>query len=204
MILKVKRESTVADFQTVLIDHVSNCLVCEPILHEGKIINFAIPGLTHEVQVFDKQDKKLYAWRNVEIKAGYFKKNTLCHLFYLNSLPVEINRRGNYRQYLGIEGDVFPFHKTPVPVIIRDISNNGVGVIAWDRGDLEVGLEVRVVFKDCDGKYNFALKCVIVRERKNENNRWEFGCKVIAPSSKLAQYVAHKQLEERKRVLGMK
>lgn len=201
--LKVKRDSTVADFNTVLIAHVANCLVCEPLLHEGKIINFAIPGVTHEVQIFDNEAGKLYAWRNIEVKAGYYHKKTLCHLIYLNSLPVEINRRRNYRQYVGIEGDVFPFHKSPYKVIVKDVSNTGVGFIVEDKGELGIGQEVRVVFKDCDNKFRFALKSKIVRERKLANGSTEFGCRIPEPPHSLAAYVAHKQLEERKRVLGV-
>lgn len=202
--LKVKRDSTVADFDTVLIEHVGNCLVCEPLLHENKIINFSIPGVTHEVQIFDKSIGKLYAWRNIEVKAGYYKKKTLCHLIYLNSIPVEINRRTNYRQFVGVEGTVFPFHKQALHILIRDVSNNGVGFIASEKGELEVGADVRVVFKDCDNRFNFALNCRIVRERELSRDTFEFGCKVIDPPSKLAQYVAHKQLLERKRVLGLR
>lgn len=201
--LKVKRESAVADFSTVLIDHVGNCLVCQPIMQDEKIINFSISGVTHEVNIFDKDVGKLYAWRNIEVKAGYYKKTTLCHLIYLNSVPVEINRRNNYRQYLGIEGKAEVFHRPSVDVILRDVSNNGIGIIARERAYFEVGRMVKITFSDEGGRFKFALPCEIVRERELETGGMEFGCSVIEPPQNLATYVAHKQLEERKRVLGM-
>lgn len=201
--LKVKRESTVADFDTVLIDHVGNCLVCQPMMHEGKIINFAISGVTHEVNIFDKDVGKLYAWRNIEIKAGYYKKTTLCHLIYLNSVPVEINRRNNYRQYIGIDCKAEVFHRPVVNVVLRDVSNNGVGFVAAERAYFEVGRMVKVSFSDEGGRFKFDLPCEIVRERELENGSIEYGCRVTEPPQSLANYVAHKQLEERKRVLGM-
>ena len=203
VILKIKRESTVADFDTVLVEHVGNVLVCEPILHEGKIINFAIPGIVPEVNILAKDTGKLYAWRNIEIKAGYFRKTQLCHLIYLNSDPVEINRRNNYRQYVGIPGRAQVFHRPPTDVTLRDVSNAGLGFIVTERGHFEVGRQLQVTFTDCDGRFAFKLDCQIVRERTMENGSLEFGCMVLNPPQSLAMYVAHKQLDERKRVLGM-
>lgn len=201
--LKIKRESTVADFDTVLVEHVGNCLVCEPLLHEGKIINFAIPGIVPEVNILEKASGKLYAWKNIEIKAGYYRKTKLCHLIYLNSDPVEVNRRNSYRQYLGIEGVAQVFHRPATGVILRDVSNNGIGFVAKERGHFEVGRQVTITFSDEDNKYHFVLECKIVRERKMDDGTIEYGCSVLNPPTNLSMYVAHKQLDERKKVLGM-
>lgn len=201
--LKIKRDTTVATFETAVIEVVDNCLVCEPVLHEGRLVNFAIPDITREADIFDETVGKLYGWKDVEIKAGYFKKTTLCHLLYLNSAPFEINRRNDYRQYIGINGLAEPFHRPKVDVIVRDVSNNGIGFIAEDKGNFEVGRHVSVSFSDEGGKYRFYLECKIVRERQMENGCYEVGCAVIAPPPTFSQYVVHKQLQERRKVLGL-
>lgn len=201
--LKVKRESTVAEFETVLIEHVGNCLVCQPIMHEGKMINFALPELSIDISVFDNEKGKLYSWRQVSVKAGYYKKKILCHLIYLDAPPVEVNRRNNYRQYVGIAGAAQAFHRPISKVVIRDVSNRGVSFLVDDKGFFDVGKTVKVTFSDCKGQFNFTLECEIVRERELENGKYEFGCAVINPPQSLSAYVAHKQLEERKRVLGL-
>lgn len=201
--LRVKRESTVADFETVLIDHVENCLVCKPILHDNKIINFAIPGVTEEVNVYDKASGKLFAWRNIEVKAGYFHKTMLCHLIYLNSEPVPVNRRNSYRQHVDIEAVAEIFHRPAKSVILHDVSNSGVGFISKEREHFEVGRMLKMHIMDCRGKFDFSVTCEIVRERELSSGELEFGCKVTEPSADLANYVAQKQMEERRRVLGM-
>ncbi len=201
--LKVKREGTVAVFETTVIEHLDNCLVCNPMYQDDKMINFQIPGLSAELNLFDRDEGKMYAWRNIEIKAGYFRKTTLSHIIYLYSLPVEINRRNNYRQYVGIDAKATPFHRPTASVHIRDVSNNGIGFIVPDRGHFDVGKQITIKFTDGGGRFDFSLVCEIVRERELENGSIEFGCAVLNPPQSLATYVAHKQLEERKRILGM-
>lgn len=201
--LKIRRDTTVATFDTTVIEVIDNCLVCEPVLHEGRLVNFAIPDITREADVFDDVVNKLFAWKDIEIKAGYFKKTTLCHLLYLTSEPVEINRRNDYRQYVGINGLAEPFHRPKVDVIVRDVSNNGIGIIAEDKGNFEVGRHVSVSFADDGGKYRFYLECKIIRERVMENGCYEIGCSVLNPPPTFSQYVVHKQLQERRKVLGL-
>ena len=201
--LKIKKENTIATFDTEIIDHVGNCLVCRPMLQDEKLINFAIPGITQEIQIFDNEHGKMYAWRNIEIKAGYYRKTTLCHLIYLNSVPVEINRRNNYRQVVGVEGKAIPFHRPPSAVYLKDVSNSGICFIVKERQHFEVGRKLKITFSDCEGRFVFDLDCEIVRERELENGNLEFGCAISNPPQLLANYIAHKQLLERKRVLGM-
>ena len=200
--IKVKRDDAVADFDTTLIDIVGDCLLCEPIMHEGKAVNFKAPGLKTEMSLFDVNAGKLYCWKEPDIKLGYYRKKTLCQLIYLTSEPIEINRRANYRQYVGIPGKVVYFRSPPKDIIIRDVSNNGIGFLSEKKGEYKVGKMVNVSFVDEDGRYKFDLRCQIVRERELENGRFEYGCFVPNPPYMLGSYVAYKQIEERKRVLG--
>ena len=200
--LRVKRDDAVADFDTVLVEIVGDCLLCEPITVEGKAVNFKAPGLKIEMSIFDKASGKIYCWRQLEVKLGYYKKKTLCQLIYLQGDPIEINRRSNYRQYVGISGKVTYFRSLPKDILIRDVSNNGIGFIAEKKEEFVEGKIVNVSFKDEDGRYKFELKCQIMRVREMENGRFEYGCLVLSPPQSLGTYVAHKQLEERKRVMG--
>lgn len=199
--LKIKRESTVAEFNTSVIEHLGDCVVCDPIMHEGKMINFAIEGLHKELSVFDTDTNKFYAWKSIDVKAGYYKKKTLCHLIYLNAPPVEINRRSNYRQYVGLRCKVEFFHNGFAEATLRDVSNNGLGLIREKPDErFVVGKDARISFTD--GSISFSLDATLVRARELENGLQEYGYQVINPPQKLAMYVAHKQLEERRRVLG--
>jgi len=200
--LMASREGAVAEFETKLVDIVGDCLLCEPIMHEDKAVNFKLPGLKTELRIFDKGAGKLYSWRELDIKLGYYRKKTLCQLLYLKSEPVVINRRSNYRQFVGINGKVVYFRYPPRDVVIRDVSNTGIGFIIEKKAEFGIGKFVNVSFNDEDGRYKFDLKCQIVREREMENGKYEYGCLVDNPPYYLGTYVAHKQIEERKRVLG--
>ena len=200
--LKVKRDDAVADFDTTLIEIVGDCLLCDPVTHEGKAVSFQAPGLKTEMHVFDKNAGKMYCWKDIVVKLGYYKKKTLCQLIYVKSDPIVINRRSNYRQYVGLTGKVVYFRSPPVEVLIRDVSNNGVGFLMDKQAEFKIGKTVNVSFNDEDGKFRFDLKCQVVRERECDNGRFEYGCLVPDPPYTLGAYVAHKQIEERKRVLG--
>jgi len=201
IVLKARREDAEAEFETTVVEIVGECLLCDPIMHEGKAVNFKAPGLKTEISVFDKNAAKMYCWRDLDIKLGYYKKKTLCQLVYVTGEPVVINRRACYRQYVGVSGKVTYFRK-PMDVIIRDVCNNGVGIVSHEKGEFETGKTITVNFSDEDGKYKFELKCQVMRERQMDNGNYEYGCQVINPPHSLSMYVAHKQLEERKRVLG--
>ncbi|MBR4724399.1 MAG: PilZ domain-containing protein [Lachnospiraceae bacterium] len=200
--LKASRDDAVAEFETSLIEIVGDCLLCEPIMVEGKAVNFKMPGLKTEMSLFDKSEGKMYCWKELEVKLGYYKKKTLCQLVYIRCEPIVINRRANYRQYIGISGKVTYFRSPPKEILIRDVCNNGVGFLSDKKGEYTVGKTVNICFNDEDGRFKFDLKCQIVRERELENGRYEYGCLVNNPPYTLSAYVAHKQIEERKRVLG--
>ncbi|MBP5332242.1 MAG: PilZ domain-containing protein, partial [Lachnospiraceae bacterium] len=187
--LKVRSEDAVADFDTTLISIVGDCLLCEPILHEGKAVSFNVPGLKTEMSVFDPNAGKIYCWRKLEIKLGYYRKKTLCQLIYPQCEPVEINRRANYRQYIGIPGKVVYFRSAPQDIIVRDVSNNGVGFLSDKKGEYTVGKMVNVSFNDEEGRYKFDLRCQIVPERELDNGRFEYGCFGMNPPYMLGSYV---------------
>lgn len=203
VVIKISREDTNAEFNTNVVEMIGNCIVCKPIMHESKLVNFNIPGIKTEIHIFDETEGKLYAWKQVEIKGGYYKKTTICHLIYLLSPAVEVNRRETYRQYVGINGFAEPFHRPKVEVIIRDVSNTGIGILAEEKGNFEVGRHVTVTFNDEGGRFRFILECKIVRERKTEQGAYEIGCIVIDPPALFGQYVAYKQLATRRKALGL-
>ncbi|MCR5684416.1 MAG: PilZ domain-containing protein [Lachnospiraceae bacterium] len=202
VVIRCKRDKSVAEFDTSVVELIGGCLLCEPILANGKAVNFQVPGIQLEMQIFDKNTAKIYAWHELDIKLGYYKKKTLCQLIYVKDTPVEINRRSGYRQYVAIPGKMVYFRNPPTDVLIRDVSNAGLGFIMEQKGEFEPGKVVRVGFSDEEGRYRFDLKCQVVRERQMENGKFEYGCMVLTPPQSLGAYVAHKQVEERKRVLG--
>lgn len=199
VILRIKRDQDTAEFETQVIDHLNNCIVVAPILFEQKPLSFSSTEIKKTLVLFDREAGKLYEWRNIEVKYGYYKKKTLCHLIYTSDPPVEVNRRENYRQYIGIDGLVVHFTER-YKCVVKDVSNQGVGLVVSINVKIEPQDLVTVVF--ADENYSFALKCKVMRVRDLGGGRTEIGCKLTDINNTLPKYVAHKQLQERRRVLG--
>lgn len=199
VILRIKRDQDTAEFETQVIDHLDNCIVVAPILFEQKPLSFSSTEIKKTLVLFDKEAGKLYEWRNIEVKYGYYKKKTLCHLIYTSDLPVEVNRRENYRQYVGIDGLMIKTTER-YKCVVKDVSNMGVGLVVSINVKIDVENLISVVF--ADENYAFSLRCKVMRVRDLGGGRTEIGCKLIEINNQLPKYVAHKQLQERRRVLG--
>lgn len=200
--IKISRGNIDTEFTTNVIDVLDGAVVVSPILYDGKMVNFNIAGVKKQVSTFYQPIGKMVVWEEVEIKAGYYKKKSLCHVIYLRGDGKEINRRRDYRQYVGIEGRAEHFGADRVPVLVRDVSNNGIGLIVDDSNGFENGRRMIVNFTDNNGKYRFALECKQVRFRVLNNGRTEIGCLVVNPPQAYSSYVAFKQLAEKRRMLG--
>ena len=202
LLIQVKRGENETEFPTTVIDRFDNSVVVEPVLYEGKMVNFNIQGIGKQVSLFHEALGKMIIWKEIEIKAGYYKKKKLCHVIYINGDGIEFNRRKDYRQYLGIEGKAEHYGAEKVGVIVRDVSNNGIGLIVDNVAGFENGRRMIVYFTDENGKYRFSLECKQVRSRVMQNGRVEVGCVVVNPPQALSQYVAFKQFAEKRRMLG--
>ncbi|MCR5521357.1 MAG: PilZ domain-containing protein [Lachnospiraceae bacterium] len=202
LLIQVKRGENETEFPTTVVDRFDNSVVVEPVLYEGKMVNFNIPGIGKKISLFHEPIGKMIIWKDIEIKAGYYKKKKLCHVIYINGEGIEFNRRKDYRQYIGVEGKAEHFGADKVSVIVRDVSNNGIGLIVDNVAGFDNGRRMIVYFTDENGKYRFSLECKQVRSRVMQNGRVEVGCVVVNPPQALSQYVAFKQLAEKRRMLG--
>ncbi|MCR5432586.1 MAG: PilZ domain-containing protein [Lachnospiraceae bacterium] len=202
ILIQVKRGENETEFPTTVIDRFDNSVVVEPVLYEGKMVNFNVAGIGKKISLFHDPIGKMIIWKDIEIKAGYYKKKKLCHVIYINGEGIEFNRRKDYRQYIGVEGKAEHYGADKVDVIVRDVSNNGIGLIVDNVAGFENGRRMIIYFTDENGKYRFSLECKQVRARVMQNGRMEVGCIVVNPPQALSQYVAFKQLAEKRRMMG--
>lgn len=200
--VKISRGDIETEFTASVIDVLDNAVVVSPILYDGKMVNFNIAGVNKKISMFHEPIGKIIVWEDIDIKAGYYKKKSLCHVIYIRGEGKEINRRRDYRQYVGIEGRAEHFGAERTNVLIRDVSNNGIGLIVDDSTGFEDGRRMMVNFTDNNGKYRFSLECKQVRQRVLNNGRTEIGCLVVNPPQAYSSYVAFKQLAEKRRMLG--
>ena len=82
------------------------------------------------------------------------------------------------------------------------MGGTGIGLIVDNAAGFDNGRRMIIYFTDENGKYRFSLECKQVRARVMANGRMEIGCIVVNPPQVLSQYVAFKQLAEKRRMLG--
>jgi hypothetical protein len=137
-----------------------------------------------------------YRWKSVKIKTVEYNKEKY-HLIISDDDVERMNRRNGYRLYLGIPGVAqLGANRAAVDVIIKDISESGIGIVC--EKDVEiVGKEiVHVNFRESKSGSNFNLNAVDVRKMTLPDERIIYGCKLLGESDKLRKFIMQRQREK--------
>lgn len=174
----------------------NDTLLIDPITDgEERTIGFK----NHEVMVICvPNDEKAYMWPDVTVKLVKYN-DQVYHQLSCESEGGPINRRRNYRQYVGIEGMVNDLVSS-FNVVVKDVSVSGCSFVSAE--DFPVGGNVIVSFTD--NSTNFMIRCKIVRMYEvKEIGKRVYGCEANAPMRKLEKYIIEKQRKDmQKRASG--
>ena len=105
----------------------NNQLYVEPFVYEGAILNFDSANVTISMIAYE-EEKTPYLWQVVHI-AKETRDNTTYHVISSNLSGVKINRRENFRLFLGIDATATLMGGKPFQVIVKDISCSGFAVL---------------------------------------------------------------------------
>lgn len=171
-------------------------LFIEPIRYEGQLVSFDVSiYVMIEAVIVDVNDIP-YRWKSVKIKTVEYNKEKY-HLIISDDDVERMNRRNGYRLYLGIPGVAqLGANREAVDVIIKDISESGIGIVC--EKDVEiVGKEiVHVNFRESKSGSNFNLNAVAVRKMTLPDERIIYGCKLLGESDKLRKFIMQRQREK--------
>lgn len=172
-------------------------LYVEPLMHNGSLISFNVPGITLDVSAV-KGGEYPYFWRNVKIERKEYN-GKYYHLIKAEGEGVKFNRRKAFRVFVGEAGEMTRFPELNSKAVrVKDISATGIAFLGdkgtkplCNRGDM---VSVRYYDSVLRTKIDVSARVVRVIET-------EVGLLYAASFSKLypmvERYVAQKQLKNR-------
>ncbi len=173
-----------------------NMLYVEPFVYEGAVLNFDSANVTISMIAYE-EEKSPFLWQVVHI-AKEIRDNKAYHVISSSLSGVKINRRENFRLYLGIDGQVSIMGGKSFTAQIKDISSSGFAILV----DMNLPISVhkndmmQIQFSDATFDEEFVLTGRVVRMDKTDRYLL-YGCRMAADNPAVDKYIANKQLENR-------
>lgn len=192
--IDVKCKGKTMHFQSEIAHIINNSILINSIKVENQTIGFSDQCT---IDYLYKFDGKLFIWENVNVKLVRYDSEVY-HITELLGEGKPHNRRDAYRMYLG--EDMFININTAVgpaalPVLVKDISETGVGFITKEEIDVNRTFRLRIK----DNKDIITLSGVIVRKETLEHLASNlYGCKFSEKNNMLLKYITKKQGEQLK------
>ena len=173
-----------------------NKLYVEPFVYEGAVLNFDSANVSISMIAYE-EEKSPYLWQVVHI-AKEVRDNTSYHVISSNLSGVKINRRENFRLFLGIEGTATLMGGQPFDVLVKDISSSGFAVLVDMNKPINVHKNdiMQLEFVDTTFNEDFVLNGRVVRMDKTDKYLL-YGCRMVSENPVVDKYIANKQLENR-------
>ena len=173
-----------------------NKLYVEPFVYEGAVLNFDSANVTISMIAYE-EEKSPYLWQVVHI-GNEIRDNTPYHVVSSNLSGVKINRRENFRVFLGLEGQATIMGGRPFEVLVKDISSSGFAVLVDMTKPISVHKNdiMQLEFNDKTFEEDFILNGRVVRMDKTDKYLL-YGCRLVAENPAIDKYIANKQLENR-------
>ncbi|MBQ7834082.1 MAG: PilZ domain-containing protein [Lachnospiraceae bacterium] len=168
-----------------------------PFEHNGVILNFNSGAVAISMIAYE-EEKTPYLWKIVHINREFIDGVTY-HVITSEVSGVKINRRENFRVFIGIDGKATILGKeVPFDVLIKDISESGFAIILDANSEVKINKNEAVMIdfydKGLDERFNLTGR--VVRAEVTEKNVL-YGCRLLKDSPLVRKYIANKQLEHR-------
>lgn len=192
----LKHEIGTIEFTTTAARSVNGGLLANPIIENGRLINFAPkPNILYQMTFVNSDDHRLYKWPKLDIYTVKDEKGNPYHMLVSDMEGRPYNRRRSYRVTMDMEGSArFGPNTIALPIIIKNLSSGGVGFECKQNVNCPDGTLIHVTFSDTVLHINFKLDCLLVRKDVNEDNEcFYYGCKFQKESMALNNYIQRKQ-----------
>ena len=168
----------------------------EPFVYEGAVLDFDSANVTISMIAYE-EEKSPYMWQIVHITKE-IRDNTAYHVISSNLSGVKINRRENFRLFLGLDATATLMGGKPFSVIVKDISSSGFAVLVDMNNPISVHKNdiMQLEFVDKSFEEDFVLNGRVVRMDKTDKYLL-YGCRLLAENPTIDKYIANKQLENR-------
>ncbi len=181
-------------FPVTILGNAKGFVLTDPVVVEGKILNFTQKDIAVEL-LYDRKDERPIVWRRVNITTIHSKKGAKYCI--KDVFGKEINRRANFRAYVGINGLCkLEYGDASEQITVRDISTSGFSFTTKRDSGLSNNQVCYVDFEDKPLGYSLKIGGTVERVQTLDNGIFVYGCKLIKPYTGLDEYVNIKQREQ--------
>ena len=187
---EVQMDNQKLEFDSKVVMILDKCILANPVKVNGKVV-----GITSENSLtsmfWNQGEKPPIVWRNVDVQVVAYK-GTVVYMVTQTLEGKELNRRGAYRLFVGIHGQLkMSLNGRAYDVMVKDISETGFSfVYDSEIAEIEAGT-LNLIFSD-EGQ-SICLVGKFVRMYEAQPNRIVYGCKMIAKMPSIAKYISEKQ-----------
>ena len=198
MEVEVKCSGKTVRFNGEVAHIIDNSILTAPIKVNDQTIGFSDNCQINFLYVLEG---KLYLWENVIVKLVRYDGN-IYHKIDLYGDGKHFNRRDAYRMYIGEDMPIYvntASGPAAISVLVKDISETGVGFLAKEDIDLERTIRLRIK----DNSNLITISGIVVRKEFQKNlSSFLYGCRFNEKNEKLAKFIARKQSEAIRKKTG--
>ncbi|MCR5792735.1 MAG: PilZ domain-containing protein [Lachnospiraceae bacterium] len=199
--LEIKFKSDTMSINTTVAEIWEDYMLIPPIMKDGKIVGFNDEGCSVNLVVNDPDAKRTLVWKSIDIRPVRLK-GTVYHALQFSGSASPYNRRKSFRLYIGEEMQIKVRKDNVIQhidVLVKDISEGGVGFLCSDEFNISKTLTLRLQDK------NFSLDLpakIVRREASQRGNTFLYGAAFQSPNKLLNKWIAKKQNEDLKKKNG--
>ncbi len=191
MEVEVRCNGKTVTFKSEVAHIVGNSILISPIKVNEQTIGFSE---SCQINFLYVSEGKLFLWEKVDIKLVKYD-GIIYHKIDIYGDGKPFNRRDSYRMYIGEDMPLYVNSASgpiALSVLIKDISETGVGFIS--KEDIDVERTIRLKLKD--NNLILSISGIIVRKEFLSNlGSYLYGCRFNEKNDKLSKYIAKKQGE---------
>lgn len=172
-------------------------LYVTPFEHNGVILNFNSGAVAISMIAY-QEEKTPFLWKIVHINRETVD-GVNYHVITSEVSGVKINRRENFRVFIGIDGKATILGKdVPFDVMIKDVSESGFAILVDLTSQVKINKNEAVMIdfydKIIDERFNLTGRVV----RAEVTERYVlYGCRLLKDTGIMRKYIANKQLANR-------
>ena len=172
-------------------------LYVTPFEHNGVILNFNSNAVVVSMIAY-QEEKSPFLWKIVRITRESID-GVHYHVITSDVVGVKINRRENFRVFIGIDGKATILGKdVPFDVMVKDVSESGFAILVDVNSNIKINKNEAVMIdfydKEIDERFNLTGR--IVRAEMTERYVL-YGCRLLKDNDLMRRYIANKQLAHR-------
>lgn len=178
------------EFPSEVVEVHDNFILTKPVMSKGKVVGLGGENVSVGL-TYLRNEKSPMVWKGVACSIVKVKGRILYRVV-ASGEGFEMNRRGNFRLFIGLEGIAqVGQNRRALNVILKDISETGFAFVVENEIQNAEKAPVRLVFKDFDRSYN--LMGYIVRIEKVQEDKIVYGCHMNMRNQLISHYINIKQ-----------